>query len=133
MASGSIAHVPVDVATATSTTYCDTTCDVCIANPNHDNSRPAIVQQLQQQQQEENIITSSATLKICLLCSRNYCPRHESEQEGVCSSDHVSLWKKKKSMLDEKEQQHQGEGESSRPVGRKVRVFRSSEQRPQRT
>ena len=133
MASGSITHVPVDVAAAASTTYRDTTCHVCIANPNYDNFCSAIVQQSQQQQEEAKVTTSSSTIQMCLLCSKDYCPRHESEQEGVCNSDHVSLWKKKKSMLAEKEQQHPGEGGSSRPVGRKVRVFRSSEQRPQRT
>lgn len=136
MASGSITGIPVDVAVAVSTADRGTTCHVCIANSDHGSFSPTTVQQPQQkpqqQQQEENIINPPATLKTCLLCSNDYCARHEGEQEGVCASNHVSLWKKKMTSMEEKGQQHQEAGGSSRPAERKVRVFRSLEQRPQR-
>lgn len=130
MASGSIR---VDVAAIASPKYRGTTCHVCIANPDHRSILPATVHQPEQQQQEENPSTSPATFKSCLLCSNDYCARHESEQEGVCDSNHVSLLMKKLAKGGEEGQHHHEAGGSSTSVERKVRVFRSLEQRPERT
>lgn len=132
MSSGSSTHIPVEVAAGTTATDCGTKCHVCIANPNHGNTFSATVQQPQQQQQGQNIATSPPMLKTCLLCCNDYCALHESEQEGVCDSNHVSMWKKKMAVPEAEQNQHQGMGGNRRSVERKVRVFRSLEQRPER-
>lgn len=131
MASNSNNHIPVDFAAAASTADRIMTCHICIANPDDGSILPGNVWQPHQQQQEKNISIPQAALKTCLLCSKDYCPRHEGDQEGVCDSNHISLWKNKKALLDDG-RQHQGVGGTSRPAGRTVRVFRSLEQRPQR-